>query len=232
MIKWNLLPTNIVIRFAPLAGGKFLSSMLTYYKKFQYCLPLTAMQEDLEDYDLESFSHYLKMRSVPEKEFREHWPVFESQDRKFWGFNLGMLLKREQYRHLYCQEISINDTYKLIPKNTLNFLIRKNCIHLTHESSYRELRSLMPNCKIVTVIEADELQTVSMKFKKHHEHSTRRLDIIDEKNCYTFSMKNIFNKKLFFSDLSDFAFKLSGNCEYDSRIHEYYDKYIEIHEND
>jgi hypothetical protein len=227
MIKWNLLPTNVVVRFAPLAGGKFFSSILSYYENFQHFLPMALMDYASEDDNLDSLSHYLKMRSIPEKRYRNHWYIFEPQIRKFWEFNLTMLLKEEHY--VTRNKLSIEDTYKLIPEKTLKFLLKKYCFHFIHESSYKELRTLMPNCKIITLVEAEELQKASLKFKQHQVDSKRYIDVLEGKDCYTFSMKNVFNKQMFFNDLSDLSLKLTGNNSFDSRMEEYYDKYVEIH---
>jgi hypothetical protein len=230
MIKWNVLPTNVIVRFAPLAGGKFFSSMLSYYENFQHFLPIDLMDYDFEYDDLDSLSHYVKMRTIPEKKYRNHWYMFETQFKKFWGFNLTTLLKEEHY--VTREKLSIDDTYELIPEKTLKLLFKKYCFHIVHESSYKELKTLMPNCKIITIVEAEELQKASLKFKRHQVDSKRYIDVLEGKDCYTFSMKNIFNKKLFFNDLSDLAFELSGNNSFDSRMEEYYDKYVEIHKDD
>lgn len=204
MIKWNLLPTNVVVRFAPLAGGKFFVSMLSYYENFQYVLPMALMDYASEDSDFDSLSHYLKMRTIPEKKYRDQWFCFELQIREFWGFQLSSLIKKEHYhyKHKYNQ-ISIADTYNLIPEKSLEFLLKRHCFHIIHESSYKELKMLMPNCKIITLVEAEELQKASV-FKQHHTRSKRYIDVLEGKDCHTFSMKNVFNKKLFFDELSTF----------------------------
>lgn len=229
--KWNLSPHNVVIRFAPLSGGRFVINMLSYFDKFIFPGPIgriidSRKEQNFTDIEIKTLFHHLKINSIPHKEVRQFWPIFEIGNKAFWGFRLIDLIQEEHYDR---ESISISETYNLIWNLTLDLLDRYHGFHLIHESSYGELKRLMPNCKIVTLVEASELQKISSKFKLHHWKSTRHLDPLTGPDTYIFNMKNIFKKNTFFDELSQLAYELSGDKNFDPRMEEYYDKYVRLH---
>lgn len=231
---WNLSHNIVVMRFPPLAGGRFLFTMLSYFDKFIFPGPLDVMdiREDpnFSDEELKTLYHHFALRSVPHRDVRHFWPLFETGVRRFWGFRLMALI--DNYHYSERATITLPETWDLMPRLSFDLLDRYHGFHTVHESSYEELKSLMPNCKIVNLIEADQLQEISSKFKPHHWKSSRKLPDINGEDVINFSMKNVFDKQNFFNDVAELAYKISGNNNFDPRIEEYYDRYYEIHQDE
>lgn len=228
--QWNLSPNNIVVRFPPLAGGKFLITMLSYYEKFMYPLPIIYIHQLIDTKDLEqvkSFTHAYAMHTIPNKDNRHKWEFFEMFVHGFYRFNFGGFAKNAKVYY----KTSLEDSHKIIPEVTLRLLEKYFCFHVQHNDYlYNEIKDIIPNGKILNLTDYTLLQALSSRFKIDHKQSDRHLPLLEsQEDVINFSMKNVFNKNKFFDDVSNLALTISGNDKFDSKMEEYYDAYINIH---
>lgn len=228
--QWNLSPHNIIVRYPPLAGGKFLLTMLSYYEKFMYPLPIIYIHQIIDNKDLskiKELTHLYAMKSIPKKEHRHKWEFYEVLLFAFYRFNYSSF--SDKTRGFY--KTSIEDSYNLIPEVTIKLLEKYFCFHVQHDDfNYYELTEITPNATIINLTDYKHIQFLSSRFKFNHKQSVKHLPLLEsDRNVINFSMKNIFNKNKFFDDVSKLAFAISGNSNVDSKIEEYYDAYINIH---
>jgi len=229
MNQWNHSPNIIVIRYPPLAGGKFVRTCLSYFKSFYYPFPIKQISPfivNLSNKDLKLHTHFYAMESVPDKTSRHLWHFYELKVPEFWGFRLNQITK---FNHWDTLKINIEDSYLLIPDRTKDILKNYMCFLQIHDSTYEEVSSIVPNAKIVNLTDYKLIQTFSSKFKEHHINSGSDLNNFEGPNVINFSMKIILQKSKFLDSLSKLAFELSGDNTYDPRLEEYYTKYRDIH---
>jgi hypothetical protein len=222
---WNLSNNNIVVRFPPLAGGKFLISLLSFYNSFMFPVPLLFNRELIQaptTAAIKELSHFYIPTSIPPKEVRSYWDRYEVYMIGFWRFRLSALIGSNAE--------SIEDTNLLIHTRVHDILQDYKCFHVTHIGTREEILSILPNAIIVNLIDYELIQQVSSKFKIHHSNSQRhttKLALAD--NVINFSMRHIFNKSKFLSEVEELAFRISGDKSVHPGIEEYYDKYKAVH---
>jgi len=226
--KWNYSSNNIVVRYPPLAGGKFFICMLSYFQNFMYPAPFVPrkdIQLDTSDIvELGNFCHNLKLNTIPYPENKKLWQFFEPVIGRFWNFNLTRITR---HNHWDQPKISLEETYDLIPAYTEKCLKILFCFHIIHDSTYQELMEILPNCTIINLTDYESVQVAS-EFKGH-TGSNRNIGQIESPNVINFSMRNVFDAEKFINDLSELSLNISGNAVFDQRIHEYYQRYLEIH---
>ena len=224
-IGWNLSKNNIIVRFPPLAGGKFLIGLLSFYKSFMYPVPLVYNRELIQSPDpasIKELSYFYIPISVPPKEVRNHWKRYEVYMYGFWRFTISDLIGDDPS--------PIESTNMLIHSKVNDILQEYRCFHVVHDSTYDQLSSVLPNATIINLTDYDLIQQVSARFKKIHTYSNRHLnDLGSSDRVINFSMKNIFNKNKFLSEVNDLARLISGDDTVHPGIYEYYDKYKEVH---
>ena len=225
IMEWNLSKNNIIVRFPPLAGGKFLIGLLSFYKSFMYPVPLVYNRELIQSPDpatIKELSYFYIPISVPPKEVRGYWKRYEVYIYGFWRFTISDLIGDNPQ--------PIDATNMLIHNKVNDILQEYRCFHVVHESTHDQLLSIMPNATIINLIDYDLIQQVSSKFKKIHQNSNRDISKLQsDNNVINFSMKNIFNKDKFLSEVNDLAYSISGNNSVHPGIYDYYDKYKEVH---
>jgi hypothetical protein len=224
--KWYLSPNIVVVRFPPLAGGQFFISMLSYFNRFMFPLPFARKPDHIpQARDYKNFSHGVIMNSVPEREIRHWWSYFESAGgHSFWGYRVMSLFKGTDLD----PKIEIDDAYEYMPDEIFKLLDEYICFISMHEVTYEEIKNVLPNCKIINLVNNSNLQNASY-FKEHHNNSIRTLPPIVGPDVYNFDMSNVFNKEIFFAQIKYLANLISKDKTYDPRMELYYDKYINVH---
>ena len=232
MNQFRYSPNIVVLRFPPLAAGKFLGTMLSYFDSFCYPLPIVNIHplvEHISNEELKSYGHMYAMASVPEKEMRHNWPFYEPKFGLFWGFTTSHVAKASDWDKT-SGVLKVEDMEQLTPRRSKDILNSYISASMNiHDSTYEDLSSIFPNAKIVNLTNYTMVQRLSMRFKSHHPNSHRDLTKISGPNVINFSMQNVFSKSKFIDDVSALAFTLSGNSKYDPRMEEYYDKYRAVH---
>jgi hypothetical protein len=88
----------------------------------------------------------------------------------------------------------------------------------------------MPDATIINLVDYNLIQQVSSRFKKNHKNSNRHIDELPaSNNVINFSMKNIFDKDKFLSEVNKLAYLISGDSAVHPDIYKYYDKYKAVH---
>lgn len=222
---WNLSSNNIVVRFPPLAGGKFLISLLSFYDSFMFPVPLVLNRELIQaptTAKIKELSHFYIPNSIPPKEVRNYWRRYEVYIFGFWRFGLSTLIGDNAG--------PIEDTNILLHDRVYDILQDYKCFHVTHDGTYEEISSILPNATIIDLTDYELIQNISSKFKMHHTTSERHTTkLIPSDNVINFSMQNIFNKDKFLLEVEELAFKISGNKSVHPGIYDYYDKYKAVH---
>ena len=225
IMEWNLSKNNIIVRFPPLAGGKFLIGLLSFYKSFMYPVPIIFNRELMQAdnlKDIKDLSYFYILNSIPPKDVREYWERYEVYMFGFWRFTVSTLIGDNARPK--------EDTFVLIHNKVREVLQEYKCFHVVHESTHEELSYIMPNATIVNLTDYDLIQQLSSRFKKTHSNSNRHIGKLQSSNnVINFSMKNIFNKDKFLSEIDDLAYLISGDKSVHPGIYDYYDKYKAVH---
>ena len=179
MDNWRSSKNHVVLLFPPLAGGKFISYCLSLSDS---CVPWfdltqTKSKEAWLEYKLDFINSAIPLQRP------NHW--IELSPPSFWGYRFST---HEDLRKTLETKFNNEQIDQKINPAALEFLKTHCCFSVIHNQTYQEIWSVLPNCKIIHLINSDQFRMISLTFKGIHELNYIPVEPIHHDNVYHFDV--------------------------------------------
>jgi hypothetical protein len=232
-MTWSNSSRVICLNYQYWSCGKFLSNILSYNKNF---LPQYKLNNSLEisTYTNINYKHEKILGSIPPNTDLKNWRLYELGCAYFWGVNF---LDKKVVQTLYHGPTKkLNQSFYNVLLSQFNvkaieILEKTNCYTfiVAHEPFiYKVIKEFFPNSFDVHLYNDLQVNVLSKKIKSNIISTTTAA--VPLTNMYNFDIGTMFNKQLFFEEITKLLTYLSvDDISLDDKVNEYYSRYISIY---
>jgi hypothetical protein len=223
-------PKIIILYYQWYSSGKFLSNILSFNDNFFPQAPMSLNVKRYNDSITKIFNPVIDPNiilkqykiaqifstippSVPEC---KNWFEYELGCKMFWNFNvLEMANNMDPLRDVFRLSLKLLELGKFV------FIVAHTV------DQYNKLREAFPNSKCIQLINDERINLLSQRLKASSRVVHTNLDLVES---FKFDIDTLFNKELFFSNVSNLMDDFNLDCkDLDPQVFDYYAQYTNLY---